>query len=109
LLARGHSHLLLHTGQHYDEGMSTVFFRELGLPEPDINLGVSGLSHGAKGVTLGIGSVFRHPSALHARAGCTAFAGRHADHAVHGGINRGRKIDLLLEGLAQSRTDVHTL
>lgn len=47
LLARGHTHLLLHTGQHYDEGMSTVFFRELGLPEPDINLGVSGLSHGA--------------------------------------------------------------
>lgn len=47
LLARGHEHILVHTGQHYDEGMSTVFFRELGLPEPDINLGVAGLSHGA--------------------------------------------------------------
>jgi UDP-N-acetylglucosamine 2-epimerase len=47
LVRRGHEHLLLHTGQHYDEGMSAVFFRELGIPEPDVNLGVSGLSHGA--------------------------------------------------------------
>ena len=47
LLARGHEHLLVHTGQHYDEGMSAVFFRELGLPEADVNLGVAGLSHGA--------------------------------------------------------------
>ena len=32
--------LLVHTGQHYDERMSGVFFRELGLPEPFVNLGV---------------------------------------------------------------------
>lgn len=31
---------LVHTGQHYDEKLSTVFFQELGLPEPDANLGV---------------------------------------------------------------------
>ena len=31
---------VIHTGQHYDESMSDVFFRELGLPEPDVNLGV---------------------------------------------------------------------
>ena len=34
--------LLLHTGQHYDDNMSGVFFRELGLPEPDFFLGCSG-------------------------------------------------------------------
>lgn len=36
---------LLHTGQHYDERLSGVFFRELGLPEPDANLGVGSGSH----------------------------------------------------------------
>jgi UDP-N-acetylglucosamine 2-epimerase (non-hydrolysing) len=36
---------LVHTGQHYDEAMSDVFFRELGLPEPDYDLGVGSGSH----------------------------------------------------------------
>jgi UDP-N-acetylglucosamine 2-epimerase (non-hydrolysing) len=36
---------LLHTGQHYGEQMFEVFFRQLGLPEPDINLGVGSASH----------------------------------------------------------------
>lgn len=40
--------LLVHTGQHYDAAMSDLFFRELGLPEPDINLGVGSASHAAQ-------------------------------------------------------------
>jgi UDP-N-acetylglucosamine 2-epimerase (non-hydrolysing) len=35
---RGLPHVLVHTGQHYDEAMSRVFFEELGMPEPDVNL-----------------------------------------------------------------------
>lgn len=36
---------LVHTGQHYSEGLSAIFFRELELPEPDLNLGVGSGSH----------------------------------------------------------------
>jgi len=38
-------HTLVHTGQHYDESMSRIFFDELGLPKPDIYLGVGSNSH----------------------------------------------------------------
>ena len=46
LRVAGHSEYLLHTGQHYNYGMSEVFFNELGLPEPDANLGVGSGPHG---------------------------------------------------------------
>ena len=39
------NHLVCHTGQHYDEKMSEVFFRDLELPEPDFYLGAGSGSH----------------------------------------------------------------
>ena len=42
---KGLNPILLHTGQHYDEKMSKVFFDDLSLPEPDIYLGVGSGSH----------------------------------------------------------------
>ncbi|MGH9351227.1 MAG: non-hydrolyzing UDP-N-acetylglucosamine 2-epimerase [Terriglobia bacterium] len=41
-------HVLVHTGQHYDEAMSGSFFRDLGLPAPDVHLGVGSGSHAAQ-------------------------------------------------------------
>ena len=39
-------HLILHTGQHYDTGLSHIFFEELRLPQPDFNLEVGSGPHG---------------------------------------------------------------
>lgn len=46
LQGRSVEHVLVHTGQHYDHGMSRAFFDELELPEPDVNLGVGSGSYG---------------------------------------------------------------
>jgi UDP-N-acetylglucosamine 2-epimerase (non-hydrolysing) len=47
--------LLVHTGQHYDENMSEVFFRELGIRQPDINLGVGSGSHAVQTANIMMG------------------------------------------------------
>lgn len=44
--------MLVHTGQHYDAAMSDVFFHQLGIPEPNRNLGVGSGSHAAQTAAL---------------------------------------------------------
>ncbi len=44
-LRKSHEEIMIHTGQHYDDEMSDVFFRTMGIPEPDYNLGVGSGSH----------------------------------------------------------------
>ncbi len=52
LTARDADQVLIHTGQHYDEKMSDIFFRDLGIPEPDVNLGVGSGSHAVQTAAL---------------------------------------------------------
>jgi hypothetical protein len=63
---------LIHTGQHYDARMSGVFFADLGLPEPDVNLHVGSGAHGEQtaAVIAGVERELAPPRTLWLR-GCT--------------------------------------
>ena len=52
---RGIEQLLVHTGQHYDANMSQVFFDDLGIPEPDIHMGVGSGSHAKQTAAIMVG------------------------------------------------------
>ena len=43
----GMEEIILHTGQHFDERMSSIFFEELQIPKPHYNLGINQMNHGA--------------------------------------------------------------
>ena len=45
-IRKEHSEILVHTGQHFDKNMSDVFFKEMDIPAPDYNIGISGGTHG---------------------------------------------------------------
>ncbi|HET9082033.1 MAG TPA: UDP-N-acetyl glucosamine 2-epimerase [Trebonia sp.] len=55
LAALGHAQRVVHTGQHYDERMSDVFFVQLGLPKPDLNLGVGSGTQAAQTADVLVG------------------------------------------------------
>ena len=67
LAALGHRQRVVHTGQHYDERLSDVFFVQLGLPEPDVNLGVGSGSHAQQTAAAMVGleqDFTEHPPGL---------------------------------------------
>lgn len=67
LAARGVAQRLIHTGQHYDDRMSDVFFEQLRLPRPDVNLGVGSGSHAVQTANIMIAleqEFIAHPPAL---------------------------------------------
>jgi UDP-N-acetylglucosamine 2-epimerase len=45
-LRKKHTEIVLHTGQHYDDLLSRIFFSQLHLPKPDYNLGIGSADHG---------------------------------------------------------------
>jgi UDP-N-acetylglucosamine 2-epimerase len=55
LAGKGIDEYLVHTGQHYDQDMSEVFFDELGIRKPDLNLNVGSGNHGAQTAAMLVG------------------------------------------------------
>lgn len=60
--------IIVHTGQHYDENMSAIFFQEMGIPTPNYNLNVGSGSHGQQTAKMieGLEEIFlkEHPTAV---------------------------------------------
>lgn len=52
LTGAGAEHVIVHTGQHYDDRLSDVFFADLHIPQPDVHLGVGSGSHGVQTGTM---------------------------------------------------------
>ena len=89
---RGIDQLLVHTGQHYDDAMSSIFFRELGLPSPDVNLEVGSGSHAEQTAQVMVGMehpqqpmhyiLVREPGhAFHSKKGCQHY--RYLNYYCH--------------------------
>ena len=57
-----HPYQLIHTGQHYDDNLSAIMFRDLEIPQPDVDLGVGSGTHGAQTAAMlaGIEQVLGH-------------------------------------------------
>ena len=81
-------HLLVHTGQHYDRRMSKSFFEDLGMPRPDIDLGVGSGSH-AEQTGAGHGGV---RTGLPAREAGSGHRGRRRqlDHGLYDHCKKAR-------------------
>jgi UDP-N-acetylglucosamine 2-epimerase len=62
VLRRSHQERLVHTGQHYDDKMSAIFFNELDIPKPDYNLNVGSGNHGEQtgAMLMGIERILIH-------------------------------------------------
>jgi len=91
LATLGYAQRVVHTGQHYDERMSEIFFVQLGLPRPDINLGVGSGTQARQTAEVMVGMELEFtehdPALAHARAdmavdvlGSGSRAPRHREH-----------------------------